>query len=79
MVPISDFGNLVVETPAIDSIISIATQIYQQDFRSIGRSIESLGLTGMSIDDLREFVESGVKSQDHFPLLEPTNLQLEDI
>ena len=80
LVPISDFGNLVgVETPAIDSVISMATQICQQDFRSIGRSIESLGLTGMSIDDLREFVESGVKSQDHIPLLEPTNLQLEDI
>jgi len=80
LVPISDFGNLVgVETPAIDSVITMATQICQQDFRSIGRSIESLGLSRMSIDDVIEFVESGVKNQERFHLLEPRNLPLEDV
>lgn len=80
LVPISDFGDLVgIDTPAIDSIISLGSQICQRDFRSIGRSVDSLGLSGMSIENLIEYVDSGIKNQDYFPLMEQPDLPLEDI
>jgi opine dehydrogenase len=78
LVPISDMGSLVgVETPAIDSIISMASQVCQQDFRSIGRTVESLGLSGMGIDDLREYVDTGIKKAEYLPIFESTDVPME--
>ncbi|MDF1538752.1 MAG: NAD/NADP octopine/nopaline dehydrogenase family protein [Candidatus Thorarchaeota archaeon] len=80
LVPISDFGELVgVEPPAIDSIILIGEQICKRNYRSTGRSIDSLGLSGMSIENLVEFADSGIKNQDYLPLIEAPDLPLEDI
>ncbi|MFW9844819.1 MAG: NAD/NADP octopine/nopaline dehydrogenase family protein, partial [Candidatus Thorarchaeota archaeon] len=80
LVPISDIGRLVsIETPAIDSIISMASQVCQQDFRSIGRSVESLGLSGMGIDELRDYVNVGVKRSEYIPIFESTDLPLEEL
>lgn len=80
LVPISDFGNFVgVETPAIDSIITMGSQICRQNFWSTGRNLDSLGLSKMSIPNLIEFADSGTKNQDYFPVMDSANLHLEDI
>lgn len=79
LVPISDFGRLAgIKTPAIDSIISMASQVCQQDFCSIGRSVESLGLSGMGIDELREYVDVGIKSE-YLPIFKSKELPIEDL
>lgn len=45
LVPISELGKLAdVETPVINSIIELATTLYEKDFRASGRTIESFGL-----------------------------------
>jgi opine dehydrogenase len=80
LVPISDIGRLVgVNTPVIDSIISIANQVCQQDFRSIGRSVESLGLTGIEIDELREYVDVGNRKTEYMPILKSRKLPIEEL
>jgi len=80
LVPISDIGKLVgVETPAIDTIISTASQICQKDFRAIGRSVESLGLSGMGIDGLSEYVDFGIKKSEYLPVFESRDLPVEDL
>ena len=79
LVPISDIGRLVgIKTPAIDSIISMASQICQQDFTSIGRSVESLGLSRMGIDELREYVDVGIKRSEYLPIFKSRDLPVED-
>ncbi len=79
LVPISDIGRLVgIKTPAIDSIISMASQVCQHDFRSIGRSIESLGLSGMGIDELRDYVDVGIKKSEYLPILKSRDLPIEE-
>jgi len=54
LVPISSIGREFGQpTPAIDSIVNLASATMGTDFRAIGRTVESLGLKGMSLRDLR--------------------------
>ncbi|TFH05325.1 MAG: hypothetical protein E4H14_12985 [Candidatus Thorarchaeota archaeon] len=80
LVPISDIGRLVdIKTPAIDSIISMASQVCQQDFRSTGRSVESLGLSEMGIDEIREYVDVGIKRSECVPIFKSRDIPIEDL
>jgi opine dehydrogenase len=57
LVPIASLGNcLGVRTPVINSVIDIATQFYGIDFRKTGRTVESLGLQGMGVQEIVEYV-----------------------
>ena len=56
----------------------MVSQLCQQDFRSIGRSVESLGLSGMGIDELREYVDVGIKQSEYLPLFKSRDLPVED-
>lgn len=71
LVPISYLGKLSgVKTPAIDSIINIACQLYQTDFWSSGRKSRCLGLNGMTIPEVIEYVQTGVRPVEYARFLE---------
>jgi opine dehydrogenase len=60
LVPISSFGKeFGVETPVIDSMISIANVMLDGNFWETGRTVEDLGLKGWSIEKIIKFVEEG--------------------
>ncbi|HAY98253.1 MAG TPA: NAD/NADP octopine/nopaline dehydrogenase family protein [Mesotoga infera] len=60
LVPISCFGKkLKIETKVIDSIINIAGAVMERDFWSGGRSLASLGVDKMSVEELTRYVEEG--------------------
>ncbi len=60
LVPISELGKLAgLSTPTIDSIVTLASTIYGRDFRKEGRNLDSLGLSGKSLEDVLHFVERG--------------------
>jgi len=60
LVPISSLGDLAsVETPHIDTIVDLASAVCGVDFRRRGRTIQSLHLEGLTIDDLHRHVENG--------------------
>lgn len=60
LVPISLFGKtLNIKTRIMDSIIDIAGTIMGRDFWDEGRSPEKLGTEKMTVEELREFVETG--------------------
>lgn len=62
LVPISELGKLVnVPTPAIDSIILLGSLLHQTDYRAQGRTVESMGLVGMSLKEIRRFIIDGKK------------------
>lgn len=55
LVPLSAFGSyLKLHTPIIDSVIILANSLYNQDFRSIGRTFERMGLDEkMSLEEMK--------------------------
>ena len=60
LVTISELGKMVnVPTLAIDSVITLASIITDTDFRLKGRTLERLGLRGMSREDLLRFLNHG--------------------
>lgn len=62
LVPIAALGKAAgVETPIIDAVITLASSIYDKDFRSEGRSLKNLGLEGLAKEQITEFFATGEK------------------
>ena len=66
LIPLSSLGyKLDVPTPMIDSFINLATSAFRKDFNITfferGRTMEKLGLDNMSVDEIKEFVETGYR------------------
>jgi opine dehydrogenase len=60
LVPIASLGKLVgVETPLMNHIIDLASLACATDFRKTGRTAESLGVAGYSLEQLKELVKYG--------------------
>ncbi len=57
LVPVAEIGRLVgVPTPVIDSVVTMAEATAGAAYRADGRSLASLGLDGMSKDDILAYV-----------------------
>lgn len=82
LVPISNLGKLIgVETPAIDSVVNIACQLYGIDFWESGRNLESLGLEGLSLHEVKEYVRTGrlpVDYPDFGEMLDVLGLEVDE-
>ena len=53
LVPVSELGAaLGVPTPSIDAIVDLACAMCRIDFRKHGRTLEVLGLDGMTADEM---------------------------
>jgi opine dehydrogenase len=48
-----------IETPAINLIIDLANLMLSQDYRANGRTVHSLGIEGMSVEELHRLVTEG--------------------
>lgn len=61
-VPWSQLGKQVgVKTPTIDSLIHLVSIIYDIDYFTEGRTLEKLGLSGMSAEQMINYVNKGAK------------------
>jgi opine dehydrogenase len=59
LVPLACFGELAgAATPVTECIISLASLINAVDYRSEGRNLERLGLDGLSIEQIKHYVQS---------------------
>jgi opine dehydrogenase len=60
LVPISSLGELLgVPTPTIDHIIDLASIMNETDYRQDGRTVERLGLSGLSVREIQRLVQEG--------------------
>ncbi len=65
LVPIASLGKLVnVPTPTTDSIILLGSILHQTDFWACGRTVEKMGLSDMSLKELRKFITEGDKTSE---------------
>jgi opine dehydrogenase len=61
LVPISSLGERFgVSTRAIDSLINLASILHRTDYRRRGRTLDKLGLEGLSVSEITRYVEEGV-------------------
>lgn len=62
LVPLASLGNLAgVSTPTMDAIITLSSVVNQIDYRQTGRTAESLGLGGYTVQEVLDFVNNRVK------------------
>lgn len=60
LVPVASLGDMLdVPTPTLDAIITLASVILQTDYRREGRTVQKLGIPGLSVDELKEYVAEG--------------------
>jgi opine dehydrogenase len=59
-VPIASIAeHLGIETPAIDTIIRLANMITGRNFREEGRTVDKLGLKGLSVVEIHQLAQTG--------------------
>lgn len=63
LVPWSLIGQAYgIDTPIIDSIITIYNVIHEKDWRKVGRNLADMGIEGMGLNDLKRFLNTGKKN-----------------
>lgn len=57
LVPIAKMGRyLGIKTPIIDSMIHLASIMHDKDYFYLGRSVEDMGLGGLSVEEIKSYV-----------------------
>lgn len=81
LVPIASIGNMLgVRTPAMKSIIHLASIMHGVDYWASGRTVDKLGIAGMSVKDIRflvvgaEVTPPALRSADHSLVDDPSSL-----
>ena len=65
LVPLSSFGDyLNIDTPCMDSIITMASCLCESDFQFTGRTMATLGLENLSLDSVLDLVREGYAVTD---------------
>jgi len=60
LIPISELGRQYgVDTPTVHSLIHLATIIHGRDFWREGRTLDRLGIKGLSVQELHRYVDTG--------------------
>lgn len=60
LVPIASLAhNLGIETPAIDTIIRLANMLTGKNFWKEGRTVDKLGLKGLTVAEIHQLVQTG--------------------
>ena len=62
LVPWSELGKLCgVPTPVMDGVISIYSVAHERDWRGIGIKLDQMGLEGMTVEQIKNFLKTGNK------------------
>ncbi|MFW6381276.1 MAG: NAD/NADP octopine/nopaline dehydrogenase family protein [Bacillota bacterium] len=60
LVPVASIGEMYgLETPVINMIIDLANIVHDTDYREIGRTVDSLGIAGLTVRELKNLVNWG--------------------
>jgi opine dehydrogenase len=60
LVPMVSLGKMLgVDVPRMETVVNLAELLIGRDLTSSGRTLDNLGLAGMSVDQIRAFLETG--------------------
>jgi len=64
LVPMAGLGKLLgVEVGRMETVVKLGEFLTGRDLTTSGRTLENLGLTGMTVREIREYVETGVRKK----------------
>ena len=62
MVPLSSLAaQLGLKTPLMDAVANLGGALMQTNYWETGRTVEDLGLAGMTLEEMKDFLENGYK------------------
>ena len=62
LVPLAELGRIAgVQTPAMDTLINLAGLLHRTDYREKGRTAKKLGIEGLTLKELKNYVITGMK------------------
>ncbi|MGB9562030.1 MAG: NAD/NADP octopine/nopaline dehydrogenase family protein [bacterium] len=65
LVPITEFGKYTgIATPTIDAMITLSNTLTGTDFRAEGRTLEKMGIRGMTLKRLRKYITIGKRGTE---------------
>jgi opine dehydrogenase len=60
LVPMASLARMIdVETPVMDSLTILASSLTRRDFWNEGRTVDKMGISGLSLSELADYVEKG--------------------
>ena len=60
LVPFASLGNAAsVPTPTISALVNLASAMFDTDFGSRGRTVETLGLAGLGVEEIKQLIMRG--------------------
>ena len=60
LVPLASIAEMIrVPTPAVNSLITIASLLNQVDYQKEGRTVEKLGISGLNLEELKKYLTTG--------------------
>lgn len=60
LVALASIGDAIgVKTPVMDSVVTLASALKNEDYWQTGRDVKELGLDGMSIEEIKRFLNEG--------------------
>lgn len=63
LVALASLGDAIgVETPVMDSVVVLASALKDQDYFKTGYTMETWGIAGMSVEEIKKFVREGYAS-----------------
>ena len=61
LVPMVYLGNLLgIEVPRMEIVVKLGELLTGKDLTTSGRTLENLGLSGMTVDQIRAYIDTGV-------------------
>ena len=64
LIPMACLGRLAgVDVDRMETVIKLGEFLTGKDFTSSGRSLENLGLAEMTVQEIRDFIETGVRKE----------------
>lgn len=62
LVALSSIADLIdVETPVMDSVITLASALKDENYWESGYTIETLGFSGMNLEEIKDFLQNGYR------------------
>ncbi len=62
LVALSNIAHSIgLKTPVMDSVITLASALKDEDYWKMGRTLEDLGIEGMNIEEIKDFLQNGYK------------------
>ena len=52
-----------IDVSRMNAIVKLGELLLKKDFTSMGRTVENLGLSGMTLEEIMNYIETGIRGE----------------